>query len=104
MSHTRLVSALKMINVRATHTQTHTNTYALPTCPALDLTALSLSLSHTHTHTLRCNKGAFNLGEQGECIRSRGGRGGERRKKGSRGLGNNKEIGLTGLFSAEILQ
>lgn len=100
MSHTRLVSALKMINVRATHTQTRTNTYALPTCPALDLTALSL----THTHTLRRNKGAFNLGEQGECIRSRGGRGGERRKKGSRGLGNNKEIGLTGLFSAEIPQ
>ena len=81
MSHTRLVSALKMINVRATHTQTHTNTYALPTCPALDLTALSLSLSHTHTHTprgatrVRLILGSRgNVSDPGEGEEGRGGR------------------------------
>lgn len=41
MSHSRVVSALKMINVGATHA----NTYVVPTCPASDL-----GLKHTHTH------------------------------------------------------
>ena len=70
----RVVSPLKMINVGATHLH-------VSCC------------GHTHTHTPRHEKGAFNLEQPREGIRSTG-------EKGD----NNKEIGLTRLFSAEILQ
>lgn len=88
MSHTRLVSALKMINVGVTHT----HPYTLPTCPALD-----------PADCLQRKMGAFNPREQREAtqVRAGGGRGGSEERGGP---DNNKEIGLTGLFSVEILQ
>lgn len=55
----------------------------------------------THTLALRRDEGAFNLGQHGEgtgAAEDGGGVGARRRPD------NNKEIGLTGLFSVETPQ